>query len=421
MDYESIKDIDDNKNQNNTVQVLLLGLLAMFAITSVGILHTNEKEFIQLIYPSISNFQISFYDTIIYISYLTVGIITGILSDRYGKRKLFIIVGSIGASLFSWLLTIAPNYPVLLTFRFFQGSFIVLSWQTLMTLILDLSSPQSRGRNMGIYGVFLSLAMGLGPMLGGFLAVKGIFIPYYIAVILNALVLIVALVILREPQNLNKNPSIIQNLSIVKNNPKLVIPSIFNFIDRLHMGFILFALPLLILDVLGLDPSKRGMALGIFAIPFILLQYPIGKLSDKIGRFKPLVIGSFFYGIIMCFVGFAGSFGFISLVAILFVLGIFSGITSPPNMALVGDCIRKEDRAMGMGFFNFVGNLGIIIGPLIGGALVNTENYVIAFIIAGIIEFLGLIVVCVIIIYKYHIKIFEKPDPQAMKTLMKGD
>ncbi len=208
MDYESIKDIDDNKNQNNTVQVLLLGLLAMFAITSVGILHTNEKEFIQLIYPSISNFQISFYDTIIYISYLTVGIITGILSDRYGKRKLFIIVGSIGASLFSWLLTIAPNYPVLLTFRFFQGSFIVLSWQTLMTLILDLSSPQSRGRNMGIYGVFLSLAMGLGPMLGGFLAVKGIFIPYYIAVILNVLVLIVALVILREPQNLNKNPSI---------------------------------------------------------------------------------------------------------------------------------------------------------------------------------------------------------------------
>ncbi len=38
-------------------------------------------------------------------------------------------------------------------------------------------------------------------------------------------------------------------------------------------------------------------------------------------------------------------------------------------MALVGDTIEKDENAVGMGFFNLFGNLGIICGPIIGGFL----------------------------------------------------
>ncbi len=404
------KSLEDNPFRKN-IPIVIVGILGMFTIASVGMLHTNEKEFIQLFLPLASNFQISLYDTIFYISYLVFGIILGVISDRLGKRKMFILIGSVGSALFSWLLTISPTFSILLVFRFLQGTFTVLAWQTFMTLVLDISTSNSRGKNMGIFGTFLAISMGLSPMIGGFLADAGVFLPYYVAVIFNGLVFILSIFLITEPKDLSKRPSIIQNFKAAVNNSKLIIPASYNFIDRFHMGFILFALPLLILDVLGLSPSMRGIALAIFGLPFMLLQYPFGKLSDKYGRYVFIVIGSIGYGIILSLIGFLGTISFSFLVVALLFLGILSGITGPPNMALVADYVRKEDRAMGMGFFNFAGNLGIVLGPLVGGILLINFNFVIAFIWMGIIEFLGVVINILLLRFKFkQKKVFGKSE-----------
>ena len=72
------------------------------------------------------------------------------------------------------------------------------------------------------------------------------------------------------------------------------------------------------------------------------------------------------------------------------VLGLFAGITSPPAMALVGDIVGQEDSAMGMGFFNFLGNLGITIGPIIFGVLNPVIGMANAFVVVGILELVTL-------------------------------
>ncbi|MHA1218663.1 MAG: MFS transporter [Candidatus Heimdallarchaeaceae archaeon] len=389
-----------SKTRKSNLSIVILGIIGMFTISSVSILHTNEKEFIQWIQLSVSNFQISLYDTVLYISYLVIGILVGIISDKIGKRKSFIIVGSIGAATFSGLLTIAPNYSILLLFRFLQGTFTVLAWQTFMTMTLDLSTPENRGKNMGIFGTFLAISMGLSPMIGGFLADGGINIPYYVAVAFNLTALFLSVLILQEPSNIKKKTSVFQNLKAVKDTPELIIPAAFNFIDRFHMGFIIFALPLLILDVLGLEPSMRGIAMGIFALPFIILQYPFGRLSDKVGRYKLLIYGSIGYGIILSFIGLVGTRNYVLLLVVLFILGTLSGITASPNMALVGDYVGEENRATGMGFFNFAGNLGIVLGPVIGGALLLSLDYVYTFLIMGIVEFIGISILVIWMIFK---------------------
>jgi MFS family permease len=81
-----------SKTRKSNLSIVILGIIGMFTISSVSILHTNEKEFIQWIQLSVSNFQISLYDTVLYISYLVIGILVGIISDKIGKRKSFIIV-----------------------------------------------------------------------------------------------------------------------------------------------------------------------------------------------------------------------------------------------------------------------------------------------------------------------------------------
>ncbi|MGB5912277.1 MAG: MFS transporter, partial [Promethearchaeia archaeon] len=320
-------------------------------------------------------------------------IITGLLANKIGKRKVFIIIGSGGASIFFYLMVIAPNYGSLLVFRFFQGSFTVIGWQTLMTMVLDLSSSENRGKNLGIFGIFLALAMGMGPVFGGITAEYGVFTPYYISVVLNFLVLLLSIFFIKEPSMLKKRPSFIDSIKALNRSPQLIVPGIFNFVDRLHMGFNLFILQYFVQFMFGLDPAIRGMILGIYALPFILLQYPVGKYSDKHGRLKLLIIGSVGYGIILCLTGFVGLFGLGALIIMYIFLGVTSGVTGPPAMALVGDIVESEDTAMGMGFFNFVGNFGIILGPIIGGILIPnfaTSEFIIAFLLAGIIELISL-------------------------------
>jgi MFS family permease len=85
------------------------------------------------------------------------------------------------------------------------------------------------------------------------------------------------------------------------------------------------------------------------------------------------------------------------LITLFVILGIFSSLTTPPSMALVGDIVDPENIAIGMGFFNFLGNFGIFIGPIIAGLL--KFNYSFAFVVAGLIELISLAVAVVFIWY----------------------
>ncbi len=383
------------------IQVVLSGITILLVITSVSLLHTNQYEFIYLRFSGLNMLKVSYFDTVLYASYLTAGILIGILADKMGKRKIFLIIGSSGSSLFFYLMTRAPVYWALLGCRFCQGVFTVMEWQILMTLVLDYATNQNRGKCLGIFGVFLAVSMGVGPFLGGIIAKRGIFFPYYGAVVLNMLVLLITIFLIEEPSNLKRKPSLSESFKILKTRSALVIPATFNFIDRLHIGFIIFILPLYIQIVLGQGPEMRGMILGIYALSFILLQYPVGKLSDRYGRYIFLIPGSMGYGLLLSVVGYLGAAGLGVLAGLFFVLGIFSGLTGPPNAALVGDLVNPEENGMAVAFFNFSGNIGIVFGPMLAGIVTDLGSFALCFIVAGIVELVSL-GWCLLLICKLH-------------------
>jgi MFS family permease len=392
------------------VQILVIGVLVLLTILAPALLHTNQIEFIVQRF-GVNFLEASYFDATLYASYLITGILIAILSNQIGKRKIFILIGSTGSSVFYFWMTMTLNFPLLLIFRFIQGSFTVLCWQTLMTLVLDLSTARNRGKNMGIFGIFLASAMGSGPVLGGIIAGFGVYLPYYIASFLSIIIFLVSLVVLKEPEQVISKPSLVENISIVVRKPLLIVPSIFNFVDRLHIGFILFVLPIILKVDLGVDPELRGMVLGLFALPFIILQYPVGRWSDRIGRYKLLIFGSLGYGIMLSLIGFLGSFGLFAIIFAFIVIGIGNGFTGPPAMALVGDIVDSDENAIGMGFFNLLGNIGIVTGPLMGGFLLTYTNIVITFIVAGLIEFISLTGIILIVLYAF------KENPLTIKPI----
>jgi MFS family permease len=227
---------------------------------------------------------------------------------------------------------------------------------------------------------------------GGWLAQLALFAPYYTAVGLCAGAALIALTLIADPPLNPENfkPSIPDILAYARRRSKIIVPAIFNFVDRLHMGFIIFIIPLMLRELLGLGPQYRGIILGINGLAYIILQYPIGRLSDRIGRLKLLLTGSVGYGILLCFAGPAAALGFPALIVLFFCLGVFSGLTGPPNSALVGDIANREENPLAMGFFNLFGNVGMVCGSLFGGVLLSVASFTVAFIAAGMVELVTL-------------------------------
>lgn len=374
--------------KNNTGLVILIGINIMLVISSTALLHANEAEFILDRFPGVGPFEFSLFDTVLYVAYMLFGPFTGYISAFSGKRKVFVISGAVGTAFAIALMPIVKVYLLLLVLRFVQGMFCIASWQTLMTLILDLSDKGNRGRNMGIFGIFMSTAMGVSPVLGGFLARLSLVAPYYTAVLFCLLAALLTHFLVPETPVHTENikPRLEDSLLLAYHKPRLFIPGLFNLVDRLHMGFIIFMLPLMVREVLNLGPEYRGMLLGINGSAYILLQYPIGRLSDKWGRYKLLIAGSLSYGALLMLAGPAAAAGLLPLAGLFFLLGIFSGVSGPPNSALLGDLVTKTENPLAMGFFNFTGNIGMVFGALFGGFCLEIGNFSSAFIGAGMIE-----------------------------------
>ena len=93
------------------------------------------------------------------------------------------------------------------------------------------------------------------------------------------------------------------------------------------------------------------------------------------------------------------------LLIFLVILGILSGITTPPTLALIGDTIENSKKhGVGMGVFTLFGNIGIAIGPSLAGLLLN-HGFGLTFLVVGILELFFLTINVLLIRFVFKEKI----------------
>lgn len=313
-------------------------------------------------------------------AYVIFAPIWGALSDRAGKRKAFIVTGLGGNAVFLFLLTKAASLEMLLVVRFIEGAFTIMAFSLLMTMALDAARRKRFGAGMGIIGMGMAMGTALGAPVGGLAGGMDVFYPMYLGAILLALAALGAKVFLREPEASEGRISFRDALALLTEEIRLLIPYAFSFIDRFTVGFFVGIFPLFLGTVHGFSPVEIGKYMAFFLIPFALLQFPGGRLSDKVGRTPPLVLGSLFYGICVALVGQVD----ISVLFLPLVLGGIAGaFMYPPSAALAGDLAHPSKRGVAMGGFNLFGSLGFAIGPFIGGAIADSYGYGATFAFAG--------------------------------------
>ena len=137
------------------------------------------------------------------------------------------------------------------------------------------------------------------------------------------------------------------------------------FIDIIGFSMILPMAPF-IADQFNISIFLMGLVLSVNAIFSFFFGPILGKLSDKFGRKRLLLISQF--GTFLGFLILAFSDSIWMLIVSRIVDGIFGG-NFPIAKAIIGDEVPPKDRGIQMANIGVAFVLGALIGPGIGGVL----------------------------------------------------
>ncbi len=118
---------------------------------------------------------------------------------------------------------------------------------------------------------------------------------------------------------------------------------------------------------LGASYTMLGFIVSIYGAVQLLTQVPIGRLSDRIGRKKILLLGLATFTFMPLLYIYASSAYLLLLIRALG--GVGASAVWPLAMALIVDQTRAEGRGAALGWYNASFYSALAFGPLFGGAL----------------------------------------------------
>ncbi len=147
----------------------------------------------------------------------------------------------------------------------------------------------------------------------------------------------------------------------------LALPTLLLSLD---ISVLFLALPHLSAD-LGADSTQQLWILDIYSFMLAGFLVTMGTLGDRIGRRKLLLIGAGAFGVASVFAAYSTSPE--ALIVTRALLGVAGATIMPSTMALIRNMFtdpRQMASAIGIWFSCFMG--GMALGPLVGGALLES-------------------------------------------------
>lgn len=304
--------------------------------------------------------------------------VAGFLSDKFKNRKYFISVFAVLDGISFFLLAQADNLYLLQVIRFVEGVCHIFVIGLLLSLIADRENDFSnehfyrKGILMGLAGMFLSLGVGIGsPM--GILGRKNPLLPFYVAGSIMIVIGIVSFFLLHDYEHIyHERITFKKWADAFQKNKFILIPYLYNFIDRFTVGFFVTSFNLHLREDLKFNPGEVGLYLSLVLIPMSLFSYPFARLAKKTGPFLLMMIGSLLYGISLGLAG--GAADKYALFALLFLCGAGAGVMFVPSMMLASQMSPKGMNASVMAGFTGVGSIGFMLGPIVSTLLERQFN-----------------------------------------------
>lgn len=349
--------------------VFFTGLTSFFTDTSTKMVYSVMPLFLLSI--GASKTAISLIEGIAESTASLLKAFSGYWSDKIGKNKPFMIIGYGITALVTPLYAFVGKPVQVLFIRFFERIGKGLRAAPRDSLISGSIDKNETGKNFGFHKAMDNSGAIIGPLFAFFilsftsLDYSDIFLLASIPAVLGIITLAV---FIKEAKG-NKNGN--NNKFHLKQLPKrfyFFLAIIFVF----TLGNSADALLLVKTAETGINKSYVPFMYMIFNTVSVFLAIPIGKLSDKIGREKLIILGFFIYALVYFFFGMFNSIGIFILLFVMY--GFYSALTDGSQKSMVSDIVSKELTGTGFGLYHAVLGITLLPASLIAGVLYDKVN-----------------------------------------------
>ena len=294
-------------------------------------------------------------------------VISGWLSDKWQKRKPFVVAGYSFSAISKILLSLAYSWPFVLFARFVDRFGKGTRTSARDALITESSENKVRGRAFGFHRTLDTLGAVVGPLIA-LLAIHFLdnnfrlifflaFIPAFIGILL--------LLFFVKEKKKEANSLNTFHFNWRELNPSFKIFLLISLIFALGNSSDAFLI--LRAQNLGLSLILVVLAYVLFNFTYAIFSIPAGIISDKIGPKKVLLGGFLLFSAVYLFFGLAHSSLFLWF---LFpVYGIYMALTEGVGKAYISNLVLREKSGTAFGVYQTAIGLCTFFASLIAGLL----------------------------------------------------
>lgn len=316
----------------------------------------------------------------------------GRLSDKKGRKPL-ITAGLLSYAVVSAAFLFSTNIETLISIRFIQGIASAMIMPVCQAYVGDITPKGREGFVMGMFNMSMFFGLSIGPLIGGFVKDHYSLATAFICMGFLSLTAFLTSLFFLPPTITEKviegrkSPKEWKDIIGDRNIAGLFL---FRFAYTASIGIIWAFLPILA----NLEFSLSGFSTGILVTLGVLisgiLHTPMGLVADKFNKRMLVATGGLVIVLSMFLFGRAGSYNDLLFSSILF--GIGGGFSMPALMALAV-YKGKETEAMGsvMALITTAHSLGMLIGSLAAGLIMDMSRLREAFYLGSGIMMLGII------------------------------
>lgn len=315
--------------------------------------------------------------------------IWGRLADRYGRKPMMIRASMVMTFTMGGL-ALVPNVFWLLFLRTLNGLFA--GYVPNATALIASQVPQNRsGYALGTLSTGLTAGVLIGPLLGGTLSeafgMRGTFLLVGLILFICCLLTIFGLREDFQPVEKGEMMTLSQVFARIPSKSMLIGLFVTSMIIQISAQSIAPMLALYIrylgqrdniLFYSGLIVSAMGFS-SLLSTPFL------GKLGDRIGNHRLLLMGLFYSFLLYFLCGFAGSA--LQLGILRFAYGFGVGALMPSVNSLLTKMTPKEGISRIFSFNQSFSYIGQVLGPFVGSAVATGLGYRWVFFVTAMIVF----------------------------------
>ncbi len=342
------------------------------------------------------------------------GLISGTLVDKFGERAVF-SSGVFMVALFTFLSGLSQSYEQLLIFRAAGGlgssMFSVAAGSVIMRSVDD----ANRGRAQSVYQGSFLLGGIAGPAIGGLLSVISLRAPFFVYSGMLICSGTVAHFFLKGDK-IGKVDKSVDTSDHTTVREALVmkpyrIALVLTFIGTwVFFGLRASILPVFVTEELNSTTAIVGYGLAVSAVIQGAILLRAGRYSDEKGRRAASIIGAqvVLLGVLLLTFS-VNVWMYLLAMAVLGFGGAFISITPA---SIVGDVIKGKGGKV-IAIFQMAGDAGMMVGPIIIGAVSDLFSYRAAFGMSA-----AIFVIALVLVYQIpETRNVEEPQVKNLRPL----